>query len=383
MPGAFLFNGNAETEEHLINAAAPWLLSSRHVDPEIAASRRVLLVTAGWASQEHDEGHAKKALNAIGLHSHFVDGFDRTLVNLSLWHELDDLFRTTPSLADAWDELRRVIDAARTFYLAHNAHLITLVRNTLRDAKQLDPGLTLARLAREDDHSVEGRPLLRYALARGLRQALRTLEANDDHLVSVLRELEQRTFDAAGVTYNPAWRAARKRLERRILSANSIVLFGGQLDILLDGLRFFRLREPMVEALRRGTQFVAMSAGAMVLCERIIIYNDMAETPRDFQLFDRGLELLRDIQLFPHCMERIQTDDPDNLAYLARRFRHHACVGLNQRSFLLLETSPRRATSQGSEDGVYVFGPEGEKHCYGRGQAIPFEMRVTGPRSMR
>jgi hypothetical protein len=80
-----------------------------------------------------------------------------------------------------------------------------------------------------------------------------------------------------------------------------------------------------------------MSAGAMVLCERVIVYDDLAATRRDFQLYDRGLALVRDIQLFPHCTERIQTDDPDNLAYLARRFRHHACVGLNQRSFLLFE----------------------------------------------
>src|SRR4029079_3826126 len=121
---------------------------------------------------------------------------------------------------------------------------------------------------------------------------------------------------------------------------------------------------------RRGTQLVAMSAGAMVLCERVIVYDDHAETPRDFQLYDLGLALVRDIQLFPHCMERIQTDDPDNLAYLAHRFRHHACVGLNQRSFLLLELDPRRATSIGDQDSVYVFDPEGRKIGYRKGEEI-------------
>jgi hypothetical protein len=265
-----------------------------------------------------------------------------------------------------------VVSAARSLYLDHNAHLITLFRRALREAKALDAGVTLPHLMREEGHSIRGRPLLRFALARELRQTLQTLEENDDNLVNLLRELEQRAFDAAGVTYNQAWRAARKRLERRILSASSILVFGGRLDLLLDALRFFRLREPMVEALRRGAQFVAMSAGAMVLCERVIVYDDLAETPRDFQLYDRGLELVRDIQLFPHCMERIQTDDPDNLAYLARRFRHHVCVGLNQRSFFLLEMAPRRGVSRGGEDGVYVFGPDGEKLCYREGEAIPF-----------
>lgn len=372
MRGAILFNGNAETEEHLIRAAAPWLLSSRHGDPAIAASRRVLLVTAGWAENEHNEAHVKRSLNDVGLASRYEGGFDRALGNLSLLREIEELFRAAPPLAEAWRELRTAADTARSFYLEHNAHLIALFRRTLQEAKALDPELTLPRLAAETGHSAANLPLSRYALGRELRQAFHTLEANDDHLVDLLREIEQRAFDSAGMTYHPIWRAARERLEQRILSANAILLFGGRLDLLLDGLRFFRLREPMAEALRRGTTFVAMSAGAMVLCERVIIYNDNAETRRDFQLYDRGLELVRDIQMFPHCMERIQTDDSDNLAYLARRFRHHVCVGLNQRSFLLLETSPRRATSEGSEDGVYVFDPEGRKTCYPKGEGIPF-----------
>jgi len=148
------------------------------------------------------------------------------------------------------------------------------------------------------------------------------------------------------------------------------VLFGGRLDLLLDALRLFRLRDALAEALRRGAQIVAMSAGAMVLCERVIIYDDMATTRRDFQLYDRGLSLVRDVQLFPHCTERIQTEDPDNLAYLARRFRHHACVGLNQRSFLLFEPGPRRATSVGEGDSVFVFDPAGRKIGYSRGETI-------------
>lgn len=371
MRGAILFNGNAESEGHLIRAAAPLLLGSRHADPAVAASRRALLVTAGWAEHEHDEGHVKRALNDIGLASDWQGGFDRALPNLSLFSELSALVREAPELGEAWAELRRAEQTARRFYLEHNAHLLALFRRTLREAKELEPGLSVPRLLSRDGPTDGPRPLTRHAIARQLRQALRTLEENDDHLFQLLGEIERRAIDAAGLTYHPGWRAARERLEQRILSASAILLFGGRLDLLLDGLRFFRLRDALAEALRRGAQLVAMSAGAMVLCERVIVYDDFAETPRDFQLYDRGLELVRDLQLLPHCMERIQTDDPDNLAYLARRFRNHTCVGLNQRSFLLLELSPRRATSWGEEDGVYVFGPDGAKCCYGAGEEVP------------
>lgn len=370
MRGAILFNGNAETVDDLIQAAAPLLLSSRHEDPDVARSRRVLLVTAAWGDHEHDEAHVKRALNAIGLTSQFEAGFDRAHVNLSLLHEVRGLARTAPRLLAAWHEERRIAEMARVFYLEHNAHLIQLFRRTLAAGKREDPALTVPRLAADRVHHGGGRRLLRYTLSRQLRQALDTLEANDDHLVDLLDEIEQRAFDAAGLAYDPAWRAAQERLEQRILSANTIILFGGQLDLLLDALRFFRLRDVLGEALRRGVQIVAMSAGAMVLCERVIIYDDFSATRRDFQLYDRGLALVRDIQLFPHCMERIQTDDADNLAYLARRFRHHACVGLNQRSFLLFELGPHRATSIGGDDCVFVFDPEGRKIRYHRGEVI-------------
>lgn len=371
MRGAILFNGNAETVDDLIQAAAPLLLSSRHEDPEVARSRRVLLVTAAWGEREHDETHVKRALNQLGLHSRFEHGYDRALVNLSLMHEVRGLSQSAPRLLAAWHEERRVAETARSFYLEHNAHLIQLFRRTLAVGKREDPNLTVARLASDQGHHGTGGRLVRYTLSRELRHALATLEANDDHLVDLLDEIEQRVFDGVGLAYDPAWRAARERLERRILEANAIILFGGHLDLLLDALRFFRLREALAEALRRGTTLVAMSAGAMVLCERVIIYDDFATRRRDFQLYDRGLALVRDIQLFPHCMERIQTDDPDNLAYLARRFRHHACVGLNQRSFLLFEPGAHRATSVGEGDCVFVFDPEGRKLSYHKGEAIP------------
>ena len=214
MRGAILFNGNAETVDDLVRAAAPLLRSSRHEDPEVASSRRVLLVTAAWAEREHDEAHVKRSLNAIGLPSRFEHGFDRSLVNLSLIHELGVLARRAPRLIAAWHEQRRVAEMARSFYLEHNAHLIQLFRKTLAVGKRADPKLTVARLAEDQGHygvGETGERLLRYTLSRELRQALDTLEANDDHLVDLLTEIEGRAFDAAGLAYDDAWRAGQAR----------------------------------------------------------------------------------------------------------------------------------------------------------------------------
>jgi hypothetical protein len=75
-------------------------------------------------------------------------------------------------------------------------------------------------------------------------------------------------------------------------------------------------------------------------------------------------------------MDRIKTDDADNLAYLARRFGASCCVGMNQESYLLREIRdegvvPREHfTSMGEKDGVYVFDALGRKAMKSKGEEI-------------
>jgi hypothetical protein len=360
-----LLNGNAATAADLIYASAPIVREAR---------QKVLLVTAAWVEGEHDESHVKQALNEIGVRSSFEGGFDRAIENLSLYHELQNVLRSDANIAARWGELREVVSAARYFYREHNTHLVALLRKVLASAQQLEPGLHLAQLIRPSLRGTvqSGRHLLKETLSKELSQLLLHLQNNDDRFVSFLEEAEARILDESGILYHPSWREARARLESKILSAGSLFFFGGNLEVLLEGLRFFQLREPLIETVRRGSHLIAMSAGAMVLGERIIVYDDFAPERRDFQLFERGLGLVKNFQLFPHCMDRIQTDDPSNLAYLARRFRYHSCVGLNEKSFLRLELSPWRATSCGQGDGVYVFSEDGQKARYDLGSEILF-----------
>ena len=108
-----------------------------------------------------------------------------------------------------------------------------------------------------------------------------------------------------------------------------------------------------------------------MLCRSIVLYDDFADdrrVNRDFEFFDNGFGIVSKVQIFPHCRDRIKTDDPDNLAYLANRFRSACCVGLNEESYLLLETVEdangkpvERFVSVGEKDGAYVFDGKGYK----------------------
>ncbi|MBI4956436.1 MAG: hypothetical protein HY908_30745, partial [Myxococcales bacterium] len=185
MSGTLLLNGNAEHDTELVHASVPWLGAA--LARPGAPPRPVLLVTAAWGEREHDEAHLKHALHEVGVASRLEEGFDRAIVNLSLRHELDAVLAAAPALGPAWRELERAVEAARAFYLAHNAHLSALVRRVLATARELDPGGSLAALLEPERGTRDARPgaLVRPALRGELGHAIAPLAENDERMMAL------------------------------------------------------------------------------------------------------------------------------------------------------------------------------------------------------
>lgn len=392
MRGAILINGNIEVESDFVRMAREHLLSSRHVDPAVRESRKVLLVTAAWGGHEYEEGQVKETLREVGVPSRFQGGHDVNLQNLGLYHAYVRFFEAEAELARLWTSRQDLIEDARRYYLERNSFYVHSLRGALAHLRQRNPRLTLSRLMSDvtgqythPPGQFDGGRLLEYFLGRDVHDTVRRLVDNDDRMVELIEDLDRQFVDGTGLHFHGLWLHLRRELEQRILSSNSIFVFGGQIGLLIRCVSFFRLREVLMEALRRGTCIYTVSAGSVLLCERMIVYNDFDSElgPRsEFQLLDRGLGLVRHLQVFPHCMDRIQTDDPDNLCYLAHRFQNRTCVGLNKDSFLLLEAEPElRCTSIGTYDGVYVFDSHGRKRRYDHGQRIPLTTAGGPPES--
>lgn len=387
MRGAILINGNIEVESDFVRLARQELLSSRHEDPAVRESRKVLLITAAWRAHEYEEGEVKSTLREVGIPSRYEGGYDANLQNLGLYHAYVDFFAAEPELAAAWAARQDLIEDARRYYLERNTFFVATLRRTIAHLRGRCPDRGLARVmagvTERYSHppgQFDGDRLLGYFLGRDVRDTIRRLVENDDRMVELIADLDQQFVDGTGLHHHPQWRRSREVLEERILSSNSIFIFGGHLGALIRCVSFFRLRDSLLEALRRGSTIYTVSAGSVLLCERMIVYNDFDSElgPRsEFQLLDRGLGLVRHLQVFPHCMDRIQTDDPDNLCYLAHRFQNRLCVGLNKDSLLLLEAQPEiRCTSIGRHDGVYVFDASGHKRRYDHGEQIPLVARA-------
>lgn len=375
MRGRILFNGNMGDPGLLARRVAPFV----HASAPAGRSPRALLVTAAWGQGEYHEAPIKAALNAVGVPSDHTGGYDRNIANLCAWHAWRAWLGRRPDVAAVARELGAVEEATRHFYLEKTAFHAMQIKAAARLARQHLPGFQLGSvpLAGRDPVrpavTLSGPELLRRAIARELSAALDALVDNDARMLAALTDAEEQLHARTGIRLDPDWRAARARLEERLLWADAIFFFGGSPTSLLAPFQFFDLRPALLEALRRGALFVASSAGSLFLCERMIVYDNYNPDPaaREFCLHDRGMGLVGGLQIMPHCHDRIQTDDPDNLAYLARRFSTHVCAGLNEESFLLVDLGAATATAVGTEDGVYVFGPQGHKVRYGAGEDIP------------
>ncbi|MFZ5481750.1 MAG: Type 1 glutamine amidotransferase-like domain-containing protein [Myxococcota bacterium] len=374
MRGRIVFNGNIRGHAEFLDRVRPLVLGAAQGRPP-----KVLLVTAAWGRGEYDEAPIRAALNAIGVPSDWQGGVDRNVSNLCAWHVWQSYLKARPAVAAVDAELRDVEEATRAFYVEKTSFHADRVRRAVRFARARIPGFQLGKLPLVDrdslrpESSLSGEALLARALARELVHDLADLVQNDARMLDALEEAEEMLPARTGLRFDPLWREERAKLEARILEADAIVIPGGEPADLLAPLRFFDLRPALRETLRRGASFFTVSAGSLVMCERMIVYDDYSSDParREFRLWDRGLGLVGGLQVLPHCMDRIHTDDPDNLAYLSRRFASHLCVGLNEESFLLVEPGTPRAVSVGEHDGVYVFGPDGVKWKYHRGETIP------------
>lgn len=371
--GKFLFNGNIGSPAALAARIRPWLRGRDGGPP------KVLLITAAWGKGEYGEQGARHALNEVGVPSDWRGGFDHNIFNLCSWHVWQDYLAHHPRVAAVDAELRAVQEATRKFYVEKTGFHAERIRQAARYAREklghfrIGDLPLVEREAVRPESALAGRDLLRRALTRELAHDLADLVQNDRRMMQTLQEEEALLAARTGIRVDGDWLRQQRTLVERILSADVIFLFGGDPVALLASLRFFDLRHALVEAQRRGATFVSISAGSLVLCERIVIYDNYSPDPakREFRLYDKGLGLIGGLQVLPHCMDRIHTDDPDNLAYLARRFSTHVCVGLNEESFLLAEPAIPRAASVGAHDGVYVFGADGVKWRYHAGEQIP------------
>jgi hypothetical protein len=366
--GRVLLNGNAESIERFCSLAVHAAGPSRQRDPELRAADRVVLIMASWGAGERNDQGLRRAFAALGR---------RAVDNPGLRTAMVDCLRQRPVVRELLDEHEHVAIQLQEAYAVENDALIQTLRDSWARARSELGTAHFRQLLGRGDRQDPGPPtrpvghLLEHALALQVQRLVEALVRADDRHALALQELWDHFHLAAGLAFDPLWLGHRAAISDTLLKASLIALVGGDPATLLNTLRFFELDGVLLEAVRRGAHVFGSSAGAMVLGQRVIVFHDRRRPRQEFLLLGRGVGLARGVQPFPHVTDRLQVDDPFNLAYLSARFRHRLCVGLNAGSTLALQ--PRRGQwqvwSAGDEDLV-LFGPDGEKKRAAPGQRI-------------
>lgn len=392
MKGYIVFNGNIKFETDFINKFKDMILSSNHIDPQVRDSKKVLLITAAWQKREFKENHIKQGLYNIGIQPNFKGGFDQNIQNLSVYHDFNIFKKEVPSIHDFYHSKQKVIQKVKEFYREKNSGLISILQKQLSILKGTFRGVTLAKVLSYDVsnkaksiNSINQWELLYHYACQDIQSTISKLRENDEQMIGVCKEIDDYFFTNSNIMENKVYIQLRNQLKERILSSNTIFIFGGNVAVLYNRLNFFKLKDTFVEALNRGTNFYTVSAGSLSLCDNIVVFDDNSNEWTnsnnlfDFELFDVGFGLVKKIQIFPHCKDYIHMDDPDTITYTAERFNRSMCVGLDQESFLLLQTYEEngkeyeRFTSVGNTEGLYLFNKDGTIKTTNFGEELVLE----------
>jgi len=267
-----------------VRAAIEALVPGHHSGP-IAA------VTAGWEEREAEDQELREHVG-------------RTLVNLGIWGRVERIFEEDTELLAA---MRQRHDTLRSVQELYRLRLNGLMDSTHELFRRAGDEALLA-------------PERKDALAM-VRQLD---EQHTARVAQIHAEFETR--------FRPHERNAvlhhRRELQRLLRDASCLLVAGGHIAVLLHRLRLFD-----VFGLYGDRPVIAWSAGAMALCQRIVLFHD--EPPQGSscaEVMEAGFGLVPGVVALPHARKRLHTHDALNVQVMARRFAPAFCALLDEGS---------------------------------------------------
>lgn len=271
------------------------LLGPQRFEPTVAATLRDLdvvgplaVVTAGWQERESEDDE---------LREHVA----REQLNLRLYERYDLAQSRDPELAEALRRRQERLHELQELYRRRLRHALEATREMMR------------------------RPADSTFVQEHRRSAIRALRTLDrQHLTRIRRVHDD--FEANWRTAErPAVAHQREQIRQILEGCSALAIAGGHVAVLLSRLRLFDLQPMLGER-----PIVAWSAGAMAVCERVVLFHDSPpQGAGDAEVLESGLAACRDVVALPHAGRRLRLDDPVRVALFARRFSPARSVALD------------------------------------------------------
>lgn len=253
----------------------------------------VAVISAGW---QEAEGYIDDVHELIG----------QPLLDLRLYGRAEKLFQAHTALRDAYRQRQDELIAQQNLYKLRLRYALRAARELLRS--DADP----ATLAVEQRHAIS---------------QIRTL---DRHHLQCVQSIQNRFEETYGADVFAPIAEHREALKIALNGCQALVITGGNCIVLLNRLTLFGLAPLISEK-----PLFAWSAGAMVLCNRIVLFHDrLPEGHRDAELLGPGLGLIPNYIVLPNASLRIRENEPLRLSLFRRRFSTATCAMLDSGSML-------------------------------------------------
>jgi hypothetical protein len=235
------------------------------------------LVSAGWEEDEEDDQWVRDALDVPVVNSHLYGLADRLFQDdpevLRLLRERQDRLRDLREI-NAW-QTENLFALARELWqrIEENAAAVGPFHQTMAHLREVD------------------------------RTYLRSVS-------TVIKEYDQRIAPQV----RPSLQAYRSAVLQRLDGCQALLIAGGHVGVLLNRLNLCRLLRHV------SLPIIAWSGGAMALGERVFFYDHfIPHAKKEVELSRQGLRMYVGLQVFPRAEERLNLQDHNELALLARR----------------------------------------------------------------
>lgn len=255
---------------------------------ELGVRNKVALVRAGYQEREMDDAE-------------MVATFGVSAFNLRLHGRSTEVFRDDPDFTAAYSLRQQRLRHLQAFYRVRLDKIEEAAKNI--SVRHVAPEL----LEQEERVSID---------------QFRHIDAEHIERCNELRAEFQAQWNMAE---RPVIAKHRAELKQEMESCEALVIAGGHVASLLNRLALMDVIE-----LAKGKPIIAWSAGAMVLCDRIVLFHDYPPYGSDIaQVLDAGFGLTPGIVVLPDPRRRVNLDARQGIQRFAHRMSPAMAVAMN------------------------------------------------------
>jgi hypothetical protein len=200
------------------------------------------------------------------------------------------------------------------------------------------------------------------AFAEDLQMAQNDIQRIDLDAIDRLQRIRSSFPNLLTPWTHPSATPFHEEIKETLAQCDVLLITGGHVAILRNRMFFFGLTELLHSFLNEGKTIIAWSAGAMTLCEQIVLYyDDPPDGEGIAEVLDTGFSLMPKTLLFPHAQQRLRIHDNGRIGDLTQRFSDFQCFTLEQNTHFVYTSeginpicNTKRLMSDGSLKNIEV-----------------------------